>query len=172
HLARRRGVEVTQVDRTDRGQLMDDHPRRTSHRHSHHQRLGRGIVYTHYDGMAAPDVTPASTPSTGSGYSSPGCWPAAKARTSSSRGISRSIAAGCPSRGGANPPTGPAPTATRQASPPAPSQPQARTPAGAPLPPPASAPAARDPARSSSAASLPTRNPHGFPYGSTGRGRG
>src|SRR5215475_3867905 len=40
--------------------LLADPPRRTSHKHPHHWLLDRRIFYTHYDGMAAPAVTPAS----------------------------------------------------------------------------------------------------------------
>src|SRR5215468_7664260 len=45
-----------------RHQLLSDRSRRTSHEHSHQRLLERGIIYTQYDEMAPPAVTPASTP--------------------------------------------------------------------------------------------------------------
>src|SRR5918998_1706305 len=43
-------------------QLFSDRPRRSCDKHSHHQLLHRGLPYTPQDKMAAPAVTPPSTP--------------------------------------------------------------------------------------------------------------
>src|SRR5215467_894119 len=73
-----------------RHQLLSDRSRRTRHEHSH-QRLLDPRDHLHpirRDGRPGCDTR--EHPSTGRGYSSPRCWPAAKARTTSGSGSGHS----------------------------------------------------------------------------------